>query len=68
MVAIGWSYWCGSLAGGVPWGYCDFGDHSTVTAAVAGRTGVVVPVERLVPATGAVNLTLTPVPGYRELP
>jgi hypothetical protein len=39
-----------------------------VTAAVAGRTGVVVPVERLVPATGAVNLTLTPVPGYRELP
>ena len=49
-------------------GYCDFVDRSTVTAAVAGRTGVVVPVERLPPATGAVNLTLTPVPGYRELP
>ena len=46
-------------------GYCDFVDRSTVTAAVAGRTGVV---ERLAPATGAVNLTLTPVPGYRELP
>ncbi|WP_462400412.1 hypothetical protein [Lacticaseibacillus pantheris] len=49
-------------------GYCDLVGRSTVTAAVAGRTGVVVPVERLVPATGAVNLTLTPVPGYRELP
>ena len=46
-------------------GCCDFVDHSTVHA---GRTGVVVPVERLVPATGAVNLTFTPVPGYRELP
>ncbi|WKF84841.1 hypothetical protein [Lacticaseibacillus pantheris] len=56
------------LTGGGAVGYCDLVDRSTVTAAVAGRTGVVVPVERLVPATGAVNLTLTPVPGYRELP
>ncbi|KRL86380.1 hypothetical protein FC50_GL000899 [Lacticaseibacillus pantheris DSM 15945 = JCM 12539 = NBRC 106106] len=39
-----------------------------VVLRLAGRTGVVVPVERLVPATGAVSLTLTPVPGYRELP
>ena len=57
-----------ALAGGGAVGSCDFVDRSTVTAAVAGRTGVVVPVERLPPATGAVNLTLTPVPGYRELP
>ncbi len=30
----------------------DLVDHSAVSAAVAGRTGVVAPVERLVPATG----------------
>ncbi|WKF85304.1 hypothetical protein [Lacticaseibacillus pantheris] len=49
-------------------GYGDLVDRSTVTGAVAGRTGAVAPVERLAPATGAESLTLTPVPGYRELP
>ncbi len=39
------------LAGGGAARYCDLVDRSTVTAAVAVRTGVVVPVEPLVPAT-----------------
>ncbi len=35
-------------------GYSDFLERSTVTATVAGRTGMVAPVERLAPATGYV--------------
>ncbi|KRL85986.1 hypothetical protein FC50_GL001392 [Lacticaseibacillus pantheris DSM 15945 = JCM 12539 = NBRC 106106] len=52
----------------MPWGTATLWTTPRCTLQVAGRTGVVVEVERLVPATGAVNLTLTPVPGYRELP
>ena len=35
---------------------------------LAGCDGPVAPVERWDAATEAVSLTLTPVPGYRELP
>ncbi|KRL86517.1 hypothetical protein FC50_GL000766 [Lacticaseibacillus pantheris DSM 15945 = JCM 12539 = NBRC 106106] len=33
----------------------------------AGRAGLAATVERVVTATGAAGLTLSPVPGYREL-
>ncbi|WP_162256051.1 hypothetical protein, partial [Lacticaseibacillus pantheris] len=53
VVSYGLIFWeLAVLAGAGAVGYCDFVDRSTVTAVVAGRTGVVAPVERLVPATG----------------
>ena len=55
----------------VRFGYTKWSSFTCIgclTGSLAGCAGPAAPVERWAAATEAVSLTLTPVPGYRELP